>query len=305
MRIILPVAAPISYNPAYYLAKNLEEMGHEARVVDQQEFYTCLPGDADLFFGVDSGGPLNIPDKFLPKSVMWYIDYRRNRDSALSGRVPSDEETAIRLLEGGGLVFQAQLPDVQKLQNAPNLNESLKDNVHYLPLAAEPSVWSDGPQEGPPVHIAAFVGNCYDSHRLGMLTGLANNGLLYWPGIEGAIMGDGAAVYQNAVVGVNIPSFWGTPECYDVNMRVFEVLSCGKPLITNRLMDLGLLEIREGEVCKTYTDLHQIVELIEWFNSHRDRAEEMGRAARALILRKHTYAHRAKTVLEVWSERTR
>lgn len=305
MRILIPVAAPISYNPAHYLAKNLREMGHEARVMDQQGFYTRLPSDADLFFGVDSGGPLNIPEEFLSKSVMWYIDYRRNYNTKLSGRVPPDEETALRLLNGGGLVFQAQLPDVQGLQNAPNLNESLKHNVHYLPLAAEPSVWASEALTGDPVYISAFVGNCYDTDRLGMLNGLATNGLLYWPGIEGAIMEDGAKVYQNALVGVNIPSFWGTPECYDVNMRVFEVLSCGRPLITNRLMDLNLLEILDGEVCKTYTELWQIAELIEWFNSHRDRAVEMGRAARALILRKHTYTHRAQQVLEIYNARTR
>lgn len=292
VRIVLPVAAPISYNPSYYIAKVFAAMGHLAEVVDQSRFYEIPPDGADLFVGVDSGGPLNIPEDYRSKSCMWYIDSRRNSDPNI--RNPDDDTTATELIKGEGMVFQAQLQDSMRLHN--KLGAPYNDRVKYLPLAADPEVWSDEPRIASPEYISAFIGNCYDPIRLGALGGLQEAKLTYWPGIEQAIMEDGALVYRNSRVGLNIPSFYGTPECYDINMRVFEIMSCGKIAITNDLENLALIGIRKGLHVDTYNSIEEIPALL----ARHSRSEEYiwrGKEARRYILTVGTYKHRAETIL--------
>lgn len=290
MRILLPVAAPISYNPAFYLEKAFGRLGHTAKVITQSELYECSPADADLFVGVDSGGPLNIPTDIRHRTCMWFIDSRRNCNPEL--RTPDDDTVAIDLLNGGGTVFQAQMPDVSRLLRKAPPNTHVR--IGYLPLAADPNVWS-------PHHVekrwpAVFVGNCYDATRLGTLNKLSEDGWLYWPGIEGALMEEGAAAYSEGISGLNIPSFWGEPTCYDVNMRVFEILACGIPLITNNLSELPMLGITR-KVALTYTQLDEIPSLIRLV-IQEDLRGRMGEAARELILQQHTYKHRANSILD-------
>jgi len=297
VKIGIACAAPINYNPAFYLEKSFRELGHAVWVVDQQALdqqalYHLSPDDVDLLVGVDSGGPLNIPDDFLNKACMWYIDSRRNCKPEI--RTPNDDETAQRLLTAGGIVFQAQSRDKTRLDT---IVPQWSDQIVYLPLASDPEVWSDRPSVRRE-HPCAFVGNCYDNERLGVLSTLATQELLYWPGIEGAIMQDGAAVYRTSVCGLNMPSFWGTPECYDVNMRVFEILSCGIPLITNDLPDLIDLGI-DDSCCFTYLTPPEIPSRIRWLNKNREMALLMGAAGRRLIVQRHTYTHRAQTILNI------
>lgn len=311
MRIRLPCAAPIPYNPAYYLERAFTSMGHQAEVIDQGWTYDMGPSDADLFVAVDSGGPLNLPEGLLPHTLMWYIDYRRNSDVAV--RQPSDAETASRLLNGGGAVCLAQRPDMASLLN--HVGSSATSHVRWLPLAADLDVWSDRPPTEP-VHRCVTVSNCYDLERLGILNRLVEDGYLHWPGIEGAIMEDGAAIYRSGRCGLNVPSWFGTRECYDVNMRVFEVLSCGVPLITNYLSDLSELGIlpaahamlyptltfkeRDGDtVAPTVAAIKNMIELLE--GNHR-AALAMGRAGRELVMSRHTYHHRAETIIEFAQE---
>lgn len=286
MKIVLPVAAPISYNPCWYMKKAFEQLGHEARVVDQTEFYTLSPGDADLFVGIDSGGPLNIPEQFLSKFCMWLIDSRRNCKDEF--RKPNDDDIAVKVLEGGGIVFQAQLKDCTRLIDYTNFKYS---NIYWLPLAADPDVWNSEPKEEK-IHDCSFVGNCYDLERLGLLNKLTEQGFLHWPGIEKAVMEEGALVYRKSHCGLNIPSWYNTPECYDVNMRVFEIMSCGIPLITNNLPELDNI-FKDKGIIFNYLQLDEIPDII----SHCNEYKIDGRENREVILEGHTYKHRAESIL--------
>lgn len=291
MKIIIPVAAPVSYNPAYFIEKSFKKLGIDAKVMSQGEFNQVEPDDADLFFGVDSGGPLFVPEKFLSKFAMWFIDSRRNHNPAL--RNPDDDTFALRIIEHGGLVFQAQKRDVRRVWDRLG---SDSPNVKWLPLAADPDVWSDQPQEIKKFP-AVFVGNCYDPVRHETLGALFQKGLVYWPGIEGAIMEEGATQYRKAHAGLNIPSFYGTPECYDINMRVFEILSCGVVLITNYLPELIDLGIEDGKNCICYNKIQDIETIIKEVKNNFTW-QNVGRAGRQLILEQHTYDHRAKRIIE-------
>jgi spore maturation protein CgeB len=85
----------------------------------------------------------------------------------------------------------------------------------------------------------------------------------------------------------------------DLNMRVFEIMSTGTPLLTNRNVE-GLGDLfNSGEHYWGYDGLEDLVEkagyLLELSDIKRD-----GMAARALheVRSKHTYKHRMQTIIE-------
>lgn len=285
MRIQIPVAAYVNYNPATYLEKALNELGHEAFITQGQ-----VPEDdpsVDLFLCVDSGGPLVVQDSWAHKCAFWFIDSRRNCDPEV--RTPDDDSQAGKIFKAGGCVFQAQLGDTVRLRE-----KGIES--HWLPLAADPDVWSDEPKVIQ-IYDVSFVGNCYDPTRLEILGKLESQfgALFRWPGIEGAIMEDGAEIYRQSRVGFNISSFFGQGFDYDVNMRVFEVLSCNVYLVTNDVLGLRSLFGNSGDVI-TYENLDEIIPKLSLATS---RSYTRPCTGRQTILDAHTYKHRAEKILEI------
>lgn len=309
MRIQIPVAAYVNYNPATYVEKALKELGHDAFITQGQ-----VPEDdpsVDLFFCVDSGGPLVIQDSWASKCAFWFIDSRRNCDPKV--RSPDDDAQAEKIFNAGGWVFQAQYEDAVRLKET---------GVHsyWLSLAADPDVWSDKPwtkeeeelliaegytlnlkalrdQREEKIYDVAFVGNCFDPVRHQVLEMLADNFNFHWPGIEKAIMEEGAKVYRQSKVGFNISSYYGQEWDYDINMRVLEIMSCNIPLVTNHVPGLEYLGIAQQQGVYMYHNLEEIVPTIQ----EALRRSYAGHN-RKFILDNHTYKHRMQEALGIICE---
>jgi hypothetical protein len=283
MRIQIPVAAYVNYNPATYVEKALRDLGHNASITQGQVSEEDDPS-VDLYLCVDSGGPLVVHDSWAHKSAFWFIDSRRNCNPEV--RTPDDDAQAEKIFKAGGHVFQAQYEDTLRLKEKGV-------NSHWLPLAADPDVWSNHPKEEK-LYDVAFVGNCFDPVRHEILGKLEEGFNFCWPGIEKAIMEDGAKVYRQSRVGFNISSFYGQGVDYDINMRVFEIMSCGVPLVTNYVLGLDLLPGLgncPGIFC--YQSLDGIATSIE----EALACETV--YTRNSILENHTYRHRAQKILEI------
>ncbi len=84
----------------------------------------------------------------------------------------------------------------------------------------------------------------------------------------------------------------------DLNMRVFEALSCGSLLLTDRLpAEAGLEELfADRKHLVLYGD-ENLEELAGYYLGHEAEREEIAAAGRQLVLEKHTYGHRADQVL--------
>ena len=84
-----------------------------------------------------------------------------------------------------------------------------------------------------------------------------------------------------------------------VNMRVFEVMATGTPLITTRHEDMEFYGLLEGEHYLGFDDgnIDQMIEQIAWVQEHQIQAMEMAARAREFVLANHTYLHRAKEIL--------
>ena len=85
----------------------------------------------------------------------------------------------------------------------------------------------------------------------------------------------------------------------DVNMRVFEVLAMGMPLLTNRDAEVnGLFDLFEdGKHLITYTD-EDLVERARTYLADETARAAIGAAGRGEVLAKHTYGHRVDALLD-------
>jgi len=84
----------------------------------------------------------------------------------------------------------------------------------------------------------------------------------------------------------------------DLNFRVFEALSCGAFLITDRTEN-GLRDLfKDGEHLAMYDNLKDLEDKIGYYLSHEDEREKIAACGQKEVHGKHTFYHRAKTMLD-------
>ena len=168
----------------------------------------------------------------------------------------------------------------------------------WLPLAADPEIWCDEPRTLRTSDVG-FVGNIWDLSRAKALELLLNN-----PKLKVAFRGHGSVWKEHAAqllrtckIGFNINSWFGESYAYDLNMRVFETLSCGVPLITNAVPALAKIFPADAPFIRTYTSLDEIPPLVEQ-SLHDQAFLDSGSLGRKFILENATYELRLKPILD-------
>ncbi len=305
MKIGIPVAHYHDGNPAEFLIKALNKRkGVSATLLSEPAFHKAfLAREYDHFLCVDSGTALNLCEEpFIDADMSsisyWFIDYRHNKENP--GRVPNDLKTASYLHEHGGILFQAQHEDAYECA-AHGLQR-----CHWIPLAADPDVWDHHPG-AQKTHDIGFVGNVWDQARASVLTALAKtpsvNTLIATPksgSSAGLWKEEAAEALSTCRAGFNISSFYGTKYAFDINMRFFETLSCGLPIITNTVPSLTELFKTLPVFVRTYSSPEEILSVTQKAISD-DAFLHSGTAAREYILNHATYDHRADQILSLIS----
>jgi len=295
MKIAIPVAAYHLGNPAQYIQRALVTLGHEAEIVSQWGFYDAIKANAyDLYFCVDSGGALNlfessIADCSFRNLCFWMIDYRRGKWA----KNPNDIDTCRLIGQKGGWVFQSQFEDVGACAREAT------DKVSWLPLAADPDIWTSDPNRTEFPYEVGFIGNTWDNTRLSVLQNLRARFKLSPTG-DGQIWNEAAAtLLQQSKIAFNISSFYGDASAdFDINMRVWEELATAKPIVTNMVSSLmTVFGAPLPRFIRTYSRLEQVVPTISQALSDAEFLGS-GKEAREWILQNGTYLHRMKTVLE-------
>ncbi len=208
---------------------------------------------------------------------VWLIDNRHPHEAI------HEDPAAQELLARGALVCCAQKPDAERI------------GARWLPLAITPGY------QVPEHKIAkccdvAFIGYIRDEPRMQMLAHVMRHfSLCVQQGLFGA---EAVSAYQSARVGLNVPTGYGSPASYDsANMRCFEILATGTPLLTSHedyLPDLGLVD---GETCLTYHDADEMIEQIRKALADPDWAGRIGQAGARLAEGRHRYEARARQVI--------
>ncbi len=101
-------------------------------------------------------------------------------------------------------------------------------------------------------------------------------------------------VFRTTLINININLQNGNTET-GLNLRTFEITAAGGLLLAGYTPELGeCFEI--GAECDTFRSERELVEKIEFYTSHPDRAAEIARRGQARTLRDHLYAHRLASV---------
>lgn len=249
---------PDRHHPCYFLEDALTKLGATASVIRDETTLGC--------WGLLING----------KRMVWLIDNRHPHEAA------TEDPAAAELLKRGVLVTCAQKPDAERVDGK------------WLPLAVTPGYrLPDKPVEK--LYDVAFVGYVRDAGRQSVLAHVARHFKL---NVHQGVFGDDAvSAYWSAKVGLNVPTGYGQADAYDsANMRCFEILATGTPLVTPYEPYLDELGITPYSHCMAYHSADEVIDFIHYLIQKDD--ETWGEAGVRVIAKRHTYEHRAKQVLE-------
>ncbi|MFH0772257.1 MAG: glycosyltransferase [Candidatus Omnitrophota bacterium] len=103
-----------------------------------------------------------------------------------------------------------------------------------------------------------------------------------------------ANIYSSAKIGFNYSIN------NDINMRMFEVLSCGALLVTNHIKNNGFEDTFSDKVNVVgYKTTAELFKKIDYYLSNDKERETIAAKGYEMALRFHTYKERLKTMLEV------
>ncbi|MFH1779369.1 MAG: glycosyltransferase [Candidatus Omnitrophota bacterium] len=101
-------------------------------------------------------------------------------------------------------------------------------------------------------------------------------------------------IYSSAKIGFNYSIN------NDINMRMFEVLSCGALLITNYIRDNGFEELfSDGLNVVAYKSPVELFQKIDYYLAHEEERERIAKEGHLLAIVLHTYKERLRKMLEV------
>ena len=106
-------------------------------------------------------------------------------------------------------------------------------------------------------------------------------------------------IYSSARIGFNYSI------ADEVNMRMFEVLSAGTLLVTNRLSHHAFeaLGFQEGVHFVAYQGPRDLFDVIDAYLSQDAMREQIAQQGMALVRERHTYTHRLAQLLQLVGER--
>lgn len=231
-------------------------------------------GKWDLFFYIDAynaGIPLGI-EKIPFPTACYLID------------IPYNLKQRLYVAPFFDFVF---IPHKEYLEAFRQVNK----NVYWLPFACDPEVHR--PHKGmEKIYDIGFVGGVKGEKRGEILENLSKDFRIndfkrfYEPS-------EMAMVYSQSKIVFNMGRRG------ELNMRLFEAPSCGSLLLTERTQN-GLDELfKEGEHMVAFGPKDNLKELIKYYLTNDKERERIAEAGHKLVLEKHTYWHRAQTVLEI------
>lgn len=189
-------------------------------------------------------------------------------------------------------VFAAQRSCVEYLRTVG------ASNVFWLPLGCNPE--SHYPVDAPRDHDVSFVGNVVipvHQHRFDLLQRLEKT---YSTFVASRLFRDDLcrAIARGKLV-------FNQSAVHEVNMRVFEVMAMGRPLLTNRESERnGLTELFEdGKHLILYDGGQDLVDKVRYYLDHEEEREAIAVAGRQLALSQHRYIDRIDTLLATVKER--
>lgn len=237
-----------------------------------------IQAEYDLYLQIDDGLTYRWTRSDLHPSAWWIIDTHLQFDW--------DREKAVDF----DFLFTAQK------NGAQHFRLEGFDNVRWIPLGCDPQIHrqiADTPKQ----YNVCFVGNLIPGRRTELVELLKDE--IPRVHVAQAFMDDMAKIYSQSKIVFN---------CSikdDVNMRVFEAISCGSMLMTNEIDDNGQEQLFDDQVhYVTYTDADDLLEKTRHFLEHEEQREDIASEGMAWAHTKHMYRHRLEDILGQFQKNT-
>lgn len=227
----------------------------------------------DLYLWVESMCgyfPQNLDALACPKAC-YLVDTHLNSSWHLKWAEPFD------------FVFLAQREYVERFRAAGM-------NAHWLPLACDPEIHA--PANVQKKYDLSFVGSLsHNPRRQALLKQLDEELGIHcercWWDDMARVISESRITFNNAVKN-------------DLNMRVFEALSIGSLLLTDRAPNSGLETLfHDGEELALYRSDDELIDVAEFYLKNSLLREQVAARGRQLVHAAHTYDHRTKELLDV------
>ncbi|GMU93397.1 MAG: hypothetical protein AMXMBFR4_24550 [Candidatus Hydrogenedentota bacterium] len=165
-------------------------------------------------------------------------------------------------------------------------------NTHWLPLACDPLVHR--PVDAPKEYDVAFVGSCsrtLHAQRVERLARLARRFTV--------LLRDGLSEEEMRSELARGRLAFNSSVAQDVNMRVFEVMAMGLPLLTNRDAACnGLFELFDDRKHLIAYDDDTLLEVAREYLRDAEARSQIAQTGRQEVVAKHTYAHRVRQIID-------
>jgi hypothetical protein len=264
------------YTTGVYIHRGLLELGYEVDKYDHNNVKD-IPEGYDFYFIVDSGPTYNIP-RFLSGPSLYYsidthLDFENRLNMAKTATIPIMAQYTC----GAFRATQEGLTTI------------------WMPLGCDP--WIHVDQQAERALDISFVGHLYqdDVWRQTIKNKLLEHGLkeekIY---IGEATKEDLSLIYSRSKIVLNHTV---RDNKKDINMRVFEAMSCGAYLLTQRLDNNDMDQIFDPTLYAVYNNDTEMFQTIDNVLRGWEQYKKIAAKAKLAVRRYHTYAEHLKNLL--------
>lgn len=164
--------------------------------------------------------------------------------------------------------------------------KQFNSNSHWLPLACDPDIHQSIENNNKLIDVG-FVGNL-NNNRVNMIRFLLDKGV---PVQYNQSMNKYSEIINDTKINLNI----GITST-GIQQRVFEILSMGGFLLTNKIQSNELLQDKKHLIY--YNDFDNLVGLVYNYINRLDEMKKIACAGMKEVLEKHTYVNRVKAIID-------
>ncbi len=282
MKIALVFNEDRSDTTGIYFKRALEDSRLDFDYYPVEGSKSLIKNKYDLFLRIDHGDyKYDLPKSFRPAAFL-----------AIDTHLKKPFRKICRQAKHYDFLFATQK------DGAESLSRVLKRPVYWIPLACDPEIHKK--QDIEKVYDVGFVGSyggegSVREETLRYIKSKFNDCF-----IGNTPYNEMSRIYSASKIGINFSLN------NDINMRIFEILSCGAMLITSRVENNGFNELFEdGKHLVTYKNKEELAERIEYFLSHGDERERIAQKGYKLVINEHTYKNRLEKMFSIIKENAR
>ena len=164
--------------------------------------------------------------------------------------------------------------------------KQFNENSYFLPLAADPDIHKLIENENKLIDVG-FVGSL-NNNRINMINYLLDKGM---PVQYNYSIDKYSEIVSNTKININIGKISS-----GFQQRIFEIVSMGGFLLTNRVDGIELLQDKEHLIY--YNDFNNLYELICYYIDKPEEMNKIAKKGRDEILNNNTYVHRINSIID-------